>query len=56
LYAVYEKETTVKQTSTDVVLLGFGITVLCFGIPEIDSQFRKWPIDVFSCLCILCTL
>jgi len=36
LYAVDEKETTAKQTSTDFVLLVVSISVLCIGIPEID--------------------
>jgi len=36
-YAIGEKETTVKQTSTDVVLLAVCISVPCVGITEIDS-------------------
>jgi len=37
LYAVGEKETTVRQTSTDVVLSVVCIFLLFIGIPEIDS-------------------
>jgi len=37
LYAVGDKETTVKQTSMDVVVLAVCICVLCVGIPEIGS-------------------
>jgi hypothetical protein len=36
-FAVGEKENAVKQTSMDIVLLAVGISVLCVGIPEIDS-------------------
>jgi len=36
-YAIGERETTVKQTSTDVVLLAVCISVMCVGITEIDS-------------------
>jgi len=37
LFAVGEKETTVKQTYTDVVLIAVCISILCIGIPEINS-------------------
>ena len=37
LYVVGEKETTVKPTSTDVVFSMVYISLLCVGIPEIDS-------------------
>jgi hypothetical protein len=37
LYTVCEKETTVKQTSTDVVLSVVCIYLLCIGIDGIDS-------------------
>jgi len=36
LFAVDEKEATVKQTSTDFVLLVVRISFLCVGIAEID--------------------
>jgi len=36
-YAEDEKETTVKETSTDVVLLAICFSFLCIGNPEIDS-------------------
>ena len=36
-YAVGEKETTVKQTSTYVVHLAVCISVLCVGITEVSS-------------------
>jgi hypothetical protein len=37
LYAVGEKETTVRQTSTVVGLFAVYISVLCVRYPEIDS-------------------
>jgi len=37
LYAVDEKETTVRETYMDVVLLAVSISFLCVGIAKIDS-------------------
>jgi hypothetical protein len=51
VYAVDKKETSVKQTSTEVVLLAVCISVLFVGIPEIDSKFLKWPVKNF----VFCT-
>ena len=56
LYAVGEKETTVTQTPTDVVLLAVSISVLCVGIPEIVWYFVTWPVNAFRYSFILCTL
>ena len=56
LYAVGEEETTVKLTCTDVVLLAGCISVMCIRIPATDSYFRKWPVNVFRCSCVHCTL
>jgi hypothetical protein len=37
VYVVVEKERTVKQTSTNVVILAVYISFLCVGITEIHS-------------------
>jgi hypothetical protein len=50
VYAVGKKETSVKQTSTEVVLLVVCIFALCVGIPEIDSKLLKLPVKTLFSL------